>query len=146
MSEFEAKPWVQWFGATPDHKPDYVEMVEQEVRQLMESRGLPKDDKNIEHALACAYMRGIDSVDKYLRNSLSAYRNSVRWPQWISVKERLPESGKVVLVAMPKGTVTLGGIHKKTQTFDVFLDMAIWTAQPTHWMPLPSVEGLKHEG
>ena len=58
-------------------------------------------------------------------------------PQWISVKERLPEGGKVVLVAMPKGTVTLGGIHKKTQTFDVFLDMAICTAEPTHWMPLP---------
>ena len=56
---------------------------------------------------------------------------------WISVKDRLPEDGKVVLVAMPKGTVTLGGLHTKTQTWDVFLDMAIWTAQPTHWMPLP---------
>lgn len=58
-------------------------------------------------------------------------------PQWISVKERLPEDGQVVLVIMPKGTVTLGGIHKKTQTWDVFLDMAIWTAEPTHWMLLP---------
>ena len=57
--------------------------------------------------------------------------------QWISVKERLPEIGKVVLAAMPKGTVTLGGIRKKTQAWDVFLDMAIWTAEPTHWQPLP---------
>lgn len=58
-------------------------------------------------------------------------------PQWISIKERLPETGKVVLAAMPKGTVTLGGIRKKTQAWDVFLDMAICTAEPTHWMPLP---------
>ena len=58
-------------------------------------------------------------------------------PEWISVKERLPETGKVVLAAMPKGTVTLGGIRKKTQAWDVFLDMAICTAEPTHWMPLP---------
>lgn len=57
--------------------------------------------------------------------------------EWISVKERLPEDGQVVLVIMPKGTVTLGEIRKKTQTWDVFLDMAIWTAEPTHWMPLP---------
>lgn len=57
---------------------------------------------------------------------------------WISVKDRLPEDGQVVLVIMPKGTVTLGGIRKKTQTWDVFLDMAIWTAEPTHWMPLPA--------
>lgn len=62
---------------------------------------------------------------------------------WISVEERLPEGGKVVLVAMPKGTVTLGGIQKKTQTFNVFLDMAIWTVQPTYWMPLPDVP--KHD-
>ena len=57
--------------------------------------------------------------------------------KWISVKDRLPEGGQVVLVIMPKGTVTLGGIRKKTQTWDVFLDVAIWTAEPTHWMPLP---------
>lgn len=57
--------------------------------------------------------------------------------EWISVEDRLPEKGQVVLVAMPKGTVTLGGIRKKTQAWDVFLDMAIWTAEPTYWMPLP---------
>lgn len=57
--------------------------------------------------------------------------------EWISVEDRLPEKGQVVLVAMPKGTVTLGGIRKKTQAWDVFLDMAIWTAEPAYWMPLP---------
>lgn len=56
--------------------------------------------------------------------------------QWISVKDRLPK-GKIVLVAMPKGTVTLGICYEKTRKFDVFLNGAIVTVEPTHWMPLP---------
>lgn len=149
MSKFEAKPWVQWFGATPDHKPDYVEMVEQEVRQLMESRGLSKDDKNIEHALACAYMRGIDSVDMYLRNSLSAYRNSARGPQWISVKERLPEIGdhgysEDVLLLTQVGRMEVSHIEKvkrvvKWRGIEPVIETENGTPIEdfTHWMPLP---------
>jgi hypothetical protein len=57
--------------------------------------------------------------------------------EWISVKDRLPE-GKVVLVVMPKGTITLGICYEKTRKFDVFLQMAIVTAEPTHWMELPA--------
>lgn len=88
-------------------------------------------------AFVAGYKAGQDDMQTQLAVGEDVVRHLLNAPQWISVEERLPEAGKVILVAMPKGTVTLGGIHKKTQTFDVFLDMAILTAQPTHWMPLP---------
>lgn len=69
-------------------------------------------------------------------------------PKWISVEERLPEAWKPVLAFDPIGNGEIG------IAFIVgSLNTVVWrgvgftnTAYPpsiTHWMPLPSTEGLK---
>lgn len=93
--------------------------------------------KATETVFLAGYQAGCTNTQSELAVGREVVEFLLEKPQWISVKERLPETGKVVLAAMPKGTVTLGGIRKKTQAWDVFLDMAICTAEPTHWMPLP---------
>jgi hypothetical protein len=66
-------------------------------------------------------------------------------PKWISVEERLPEEGKNVLVCIcadGKYDITRGWYDKK-QGFCCWDDAAMESADfITHWMPLPSTEGL----
>ena len=76
--------------------------------------------KNVLHHDALAYIKQLEAKD----------------PQWISFKERLPEAGARVLVAV--GAV-----------FEAYIDDAgVWQryysspmkdvlGEPTHWMPLP---------
>lgn len=54
-------------------------------------------------------------------------------PQWISVKDRLPEEGEEIFWChAPTSEMAVGQLVVAPPYF-------------THWMPLPSVEGLKHE-
>lgn len=64
-------------------------------------------------------------------------------PEWISVKERLPEIGKNVLVCFGNGDMAVAFL------FDTDEDLTLWRAvtdegwtcdcdaEPTNWMPLP---------
>ena len=97
-----------------------------------------------------------------LYRDASAYINHLeaRVPKWISVKERLPtESDGTVLVCFPDVFPYNSKEHcvnakhdqrVKTAKYSQFSnvwyigDMAgISKVRPTHWMPLPSTEGLK---
>ena len=53
--------------------------------------------------------------------------------EWISVDDRLPEDGDVVIICTNKNFVYAGELIGDTW----FLDNDSWTATVTHWMPLP---------
>ncbi len=115
-----AEEYVQW--AIQPHMPD--EDGECCVRNYDVWSSLPNGDR------VQMIFTGPPIKDAFLAGYKAAQ-------QWISVKDRLPEQ-KLVLVVMPKKTITLGICYEKTQKFDVFLNRAIVTAEPTHWQPLPA--------
>ena len=80
--------------ATKKVTDDYIETASNEAKELIAKFELKGDEDVFVKALVAAYCRGVDAVDGYLRNSLSAYRASVKSQQWISVKDRLPEINK----------------------------------------------------
>lgn len=91
---------------------------------------------------------GID-VDKdelvralnYDRNQYEkSYRDGLKASKWISVKERLPEVGEDVIAYLGEGIFEICWMLKDGvwETRDAYLD----TDAVTHWMPLPSTEGL----
>lgn len=69
--------------------------------------------------------------------------------KWISVKDRLPDIYQRVLILI-RGRVFISSIEEEYG--DEYRDGVIrfWDGdwdwpEVTHWMPLPGVEGLKHE-
>lgn len=104
---------------------DYVETARNDAKELIAKYELEGDKDMLIKALVAAYCTGVDAVDGYLRNSLSAYRNSVKRLQWISVKERLPEEGEEIFWChAPTCEMVVGQLVGPTPYF-------------THWMPLP---------
>ena len=61
-------------------------------------------------------------------------------PQWISVKERLPEIGRSVLIYYPKwdgDEIQVAKLEDDRMMFDICGEFDIGTGVVTHWMPLP---------
>lgn len=75
-------------------------------------------------------------------------------PQWVSVKERMPEEGEMTLVAVsgkPRKNITLKNaveLAEYTVSEGWILEMwPEWTgAEITHWMPLPELSGCTKTG
>ena len=61
--------------------------------------------------------------------------------KWISVKDRLPEDDDDVLIFSNERVIFVG-CYKNGQWISYSL-YAIYGNVVTHWMPLPSTEGLK---
>lgn len=58
-------------------------------------------------------------------------------PQWIGVKDRLPEVGvSVLLIVADGGFVTSGWLSPQLQVFECAYGHVYWPEQITHWMPL----------
>ena len=60
--------------------------------------------------------------------------------QWISVKDRLPEIGKSVLINYPKwdgDEIQVAKLEDNGMMFDICGEFNIGTGVITHWMPLP---------
>lgn len=123
---------------------DYVETASNDAKELIAKYELEGDKDILIKALVAAYCSGVDAVDGYLRNSLSAYRNSVKRLQWISVKERLPEDGQDVIFYVDwvdkwdKGSERI--TYQEIGKFDGKnrFDHRAHTEldRVTHWMPL----------
>jgi len=67
-------------------------------------------------------------------------------PKWISVKERLPEFERRVLVMNGHGDVFILAFWRKTENKWSWVDDAGHFKHYnniTHWMPLPSTEGIE---
>jgi|APGre2960657404_1045060.scaffolds.fasta_scaffold68988_5 hypothetical protein len=58
---------------------------------------------------------------------------------WISVKERLPQAGDYVVVALENGLFLVSLIRKDTGRW-------VTAADITHWMPLPPVPKEEVQG
>lgn len=74
---------------------DYVETATKEAEKIIAEVGLKGDENMLVKALVTAYCRGVDAVDGYLRNSLSAYRASVRSPHVKNKKETEPVTAAI---------------------------------------------------
>lgn len=57
-------------------------------------------------------------------------------PRWISVEERLPESGGSVLIYSPCGGVAEGTYSEHYKRW-VQYRWSVFEPEVTHWMPLP---------
>ena len=62
--------------------------------------------------------------------------NGVIVPQWISVKDRLPEEKERVLVFLKRGNRTKGYTEIDTDRL-IKRIWVRWGSYVTHWMPLP---------
>lgn len=78
------------------------------------------------------------SMDEYLRLN-KRYRDFYT-RDWISVEERLPESGETVLV-WHHGEVQMAWLNHFTNGVAYFVRDTHYNFEPTHWMPLPSPPG-----
>ena len=119
---------------------DYVENAINDAKQLIVTYELEGDKDILIKALVAAYCSGVDAVDGYLRNSLSAYRNSVKRLQWISVKERLPEIGEWVLINGPEVCQRIeppSASWKAEYAWNTDHESFYYPKDITHWMPLP---------
>lgn len=125
---------------------DYVETASNEAKELIAKFGLIDNEEVLVKALVAAYCRGVDAVDGYLRNSLSAYRASVKSQQWISVKDRLPEEGQDCLFYVNWIDVWDKGSERITyQEIGVFNGKDCFyhrahtdLKKVSHWQPLPA--------
>ena len=92
----------------------------------------------------CPYRKDCDNFNagNLYRDAL-AYINRLeaRVPKWISVKDRLPEDDENVMI-LSNERITFVGFYKNGQWISYSL-YAIYGNVVTHWMPLPSTEGLK---
>ena len=92
----------------------------------------------------CPYRKDCDNFNagNLYRDAL-AYINRLeaRVPKWISVEDRLPEADDDVLIFSNERVIFVG-CYKNGQWISYSL-YAIYGNVVTHWMPLPSTEGLK---
>ena len=66
-------------------------------------------------------------------------------PKWISVEDRLPDVGEKVIVRGVKNGIQVGAFHMKLRPGN---NRRWWwknntILEVTHWMPIPSTEGLE---
>jgi hypothetical protein len=67
-------------------------------------------------------------------NFLAGYKAAV--PQWISVKDRLPEPHKGVIWCLKDNLMAIGSFDPNQQ--GIFIDSCFFKLkEATHWMPLP---------
>lgn len=91
---------------------------------------------------ADAWRDGIDLMKKNIENAPTIDPETLR-PQWISVKNKLPEYEKFVLV-VTEGVIDIGRLSKnmwgktqwKADSYDEYGDIEV-LKDVTHWMPLP---------
>lgn len=99
---------------------------------------------SLEECNHCPYGNDCDIFEacNLYRDAL-AYINQLeaRVTKWISVKDRLPEDDDDVLIFSNERMIFVG-CYKNGQWISYSL-YAIYGNVVTHWMPLPSTEGLK---
>lgn len=70
------------------------------------------------------------------------YSGWVKWGEWISVNDKLPEYSQLVLIYTKWGTVSICRYSGKHELFNAYDEWwrplaKLFCIKPTHWMPLP---------
>ena len=68
--------------------------------------------------------------------------------EWVSVEERLPENGQIVLFHQKDGFIYCAEyfVGKELMSPEWFIDNDSWNAKVvTHWMPLPAPPEKEHD-
>lgn len=84
------------------------------------------------------FNRGLKTALNYIKKTPTADVQPVN--KWISVKDRLPEIEKSVLIYYPKwdgNEIQVAKLDCDGITFDICGEFNIGTGVITHWMPLP---------
>ena len=76
-------------------------------------------------------------VDKLIANGVTFATDNNVGGKWISVKERLPENEKCVLVYSQDGGVAEGKYNARFKEWVQFRWNVTELKNVTHWMPLP---------
>ena len=115
-----------------------------------------KKPEEIKKGLACCAKASLEECDHCpygndcdIFEACNLYRDALayitqieaRVPKWISVEDRLPEDDDDVLIFSNERVIFVG-CYKNGQWISYSL-YAIYGNVVTHWMPLPSTEGLK---
>ena len=88
--------------------------------------------------LDCGSRKCLDDLLLKAAELLESVANGVTVQQWISVKDRLPEDGEIVLVCGSRGGVYTAVFNKPGQYRGWHkLNSKSHYCDPTHWMPLP---------
>ena len=80
-----------------------------------------------------------EPVKTYAKLAIEALEkeNGVTVQEWISVNDRLPEQGEEAICIAADGDMMIGKYTEWGWMFPCYFE------DLTHWMPLPSTEGLK---
>lgn len=92
------------------------------------------DNYNGVRCRACAYADAMDFIDAIPAADVQPV------DRWISVKDRLPEIGKSVLIYYPYwdgDEIQVARLEYDEMTFDVCGEFNIMVEAVTHWKPLP---------
>lgn len=118
-----------------EYEDKYISAKELVNTMLEEAEKLPDDlpkGEGLAIATAAQYIRG------YIKRVPVADVQPVK--RWISVKDRLPEIGKSVLIYYPKwdgDEIQVAKLEGDEMMFDICGEFNIGTGAITHWMPLP---------
>ena len=104
-----------------------------------------KFSKNAE--LLDVLMKAADAIEELRKQVASCSKSVASCSKWIGVEERLPEEHVRVLIINDDGKMMIGERAEDDWWYKYFAyDVDRWDENEqghvTHWMPLPSTEGL----
>lgn len=123
---------------TPEQMAEeYADSGLYRLKRYVDGRIKPMQGQHgLQHA-ACRY----GFLAGYQAGRLNSEGVQAAKPQWISVKERLPEDAGEVLIVFGGGvSIACYGGDWRHPVYPMLPLLSV-----SHWMPLPSVEGLKNE-
>ena len=119
-----------------------------------------RSPEEIKKGLACCAKASLEECDHCpygndcdIFEACNLYRDALAYikqleacvPKWISVKDRLPEDQRSVLTVNGHGEIRIMGLWSKCDDKWTWVhnDRMMHYNDITHWMLLPSTEGLK---
>lgn len=128
-------------------------MTKEETKQTVEEAALEARMASAETLTTYGTHTSLDDFEYLSHDEIAeaAFVKGAEWQSkqlpWISVKERLPEEGKPVLIRLKDGVIRLAcyDIEEDSNIYFWNDNYAYETFRPwdvTHWMPIPSFDDI----